>query len=281
MNKFVIGQRVAAKIDDAYNIGNLVSIGQKFGIVLDRKEYVQVDHLLVHPVVCFAPNTKALKFEELELCSMSMINLFHIKRDVVFGTQSLTGLWMYLNWKIFGSRLSPIKIVIKDIGPSFGRFVADYDDKQYVRGTQRLIVSPTVRKPYEMLCVLSHEMVHQYQCTVEHKVVDGDEAHDESFFKWNKRFKHLGLVLGKRGNFVDSVYDPYYGIKSVYVHMWFNKKWCGTYSDSFDYLKSLQEQLGGFVAETNDINVCYLVDTNSVNDTLINSLVPDILIGSV
>lgn len=295
-----IGQRVGAPIHRTpvgvdtrtYYIGNIVRFEGGHAIVeFDFGKAYRIKKSRVSPVICFLTEKNGLQFEDLNLTNKTIIDLFSDNtRMIEFGTGSLVGLWSYINHAVFDGLLPRIKIHKKPIA-SYARFAASYtQDKVVIPGTARIIISDKVRKPFEVLTAMSHEMVHQYQSLVERQFVDGPEAHDSTFFRWAPKIrKELGVKLGKTESFGQNEYEDYDSMLTYYVllredTLQNGQKYIGTYSTDLNLiLATFRKKIGEnnhryIVLKTNDLNIPALLDKGYLKSDVVHALADNIIL---
>ena len=273
-----VGQRVATKIDSYFYIGVITRKGSAgCNIDLDCNTKIYSLYEKIHTVLEFNDEPNRKEFTDLTLTYLSPLEVFSTDEDIEFGIATLNGVWEYINYYVFDHILSRPKIQRSNLN-SYARYIANYDNNGIVvEGTARILISEKVRRPIEVLTTMAHEMVHQYQSTIEHKQVSGPDAHDHSFFRWsNKIRKVLKIELTQKGAFMDTEYKEYLVPNSWYVLLELaDGKYSGTCSKHMDILINVVygRKSGKFkICKTNDINVCNMIDNGELNKAALNTL---------
>ena len=90
-----------------------------------------------------------------------------------------------LNHSIFSGKLDMPNIRIRKLRGAFGEYCYDTENPEF----SEISLTTRYRNMQHFINVLGHEMVHQYQFSVQ-----GDTGnHNRKFYRWRNKFSKMGL----------------------------------------------------------------------------------------
>jgi hypothetical protein len=94
-----------------------------------------------------------------------------------------------LNHSIFSGKLEMPNIRIRKLRGALGEYCYDTENPDF----SEISLTTRYHNMQHFINVLAHEMVHQYQVTVQ----NDNGNHNRKFYRWKNKFAKMGLELGR------------------------------------------------------------------------------------
>ena len=294
------GQRVAVKSNNFFYIGNLLNSNK---VLLDCLKTVAADE--VYSVKYFGTNKLPNKFEDLDLVDSDLNVVFSDKNKTLFGLESIYGLMLFLNWRIFDNRLKLFPVFVKNIKGIYARYSAEYEGEDVILDTQKMYVGTELVSPISVLTAISHEMCHAANAqgigikkvngtnkvvNVPGFFVDGEAAHNAKFFAFKEPLSEIGVVLSKFADFDDkegTLYQPVSSNVKIYLLVSEKDNTTSTvYGKNIDELLKLYHKIRSqyeklVIVETTDLNLVKLLTTDRIRFSDLDSHKLNVVIGKL